>query len=181
MLRIKARTTKCQLRQFIGMINYYRDMWVRQSEVLAPLTKLCSKTVKFQWTEMEQKAFEQAKRIICKEVLLSYPDFNEPFEIHTDASDLQLGTVIAQKGKPIAFYSRKLTPTQRRYTTTEREPLAIVETLKEFRNILLGQQINVYTDHQNLTYKQFNTNRVMRWRLLSEEYGPNILYVQGRH
>jgi hypothetical protein len=182
MLRLKAPTTKWQLRHFIGMINYYKDLWIRRSEVLAPLTKFCSKTVKFQWTEIEQQACEKAKIIICKEVLLSYPDFNKPFEIHTNASDLQLGAVIAQKGKPIAFYSRKLTPTQRRYTTTERELLAIVETLKEFQNILLGKTLNVYTDHQNLTYKQFNTHtRVMRWQLLLEEYGPNIIYVQGKH
>jgi hypothetical protein len=180
-LKLKAPTTKRQLRHFIGMVNYYRDMWIRRSEVLAPLTELCSKTEKFQWTETEQQAFEKAKRIISKEVLLTYPNFNETFEIHTDASDQQIGSVIAQKGKPIAFYSRKLTPTQRRYTTTERELLAIVETLKEFRNILLGHRIDVYTDHQNLTYKQFNTNRVMRWRLLIEEYGPNIIYVQGKH
>ena len=94
--------------------------------------------------------------------MLAYPNFNEPFIIHTDASKTQLGAVISQNNKPIAFYSRKLSPAQTRYTTTEQELLAIVETLKEFRNILLGQQIKVYTDHQNLTYKNFNSERVMR-------------------
>jgi hypothetical protein len=102
-----------------------------------------------------------------------------PFEIHTDASHTQLGAVISQDNRPIAFYSRKLNPAQTRYTTTERELLAIVETLKEFRNILLGQTIKVYTDHKNLTYKQFNTERVMRWRLILEEYGPEIIYLPG--
>jgi hypothetical protein len=92
---------------------------------------------------------------------------------------LQLGAVISQNGKPIAFYSRKLQPAQTRYTTTERELLSIVETLKEFRNILLGQQIVVHTDHKNLTFKNFNTERVMRWRLILEEYGPEIRYVNG--
>ena len=86
-----------------------------------------------------------------------------------------------QNNHPIAFYSRKLNPAQTRYTTTERELLAIVETLKEFRNILLGQQIRVFTDHQNLTYKAFNTERVMQWRLLIEEYGPELIYVPGKH
>ena len=78
-------------------------------------------------------------------------NFNKRFDIHTDASHTQLGAVISQNGKPIAFYSQKLNPTQTCYTTTKRELLAIVETLKEFRNILLGQKIWVYPDHKNLT------------------------------
>ena len=81
---------------------------------------------------MEQNTFENVKKIISKETLLSFPDFSKPFEIHTDASHTQLGAVVSQDNKPIAFYSRKLNPAQTRYTTTERELLSIVETLKEF-------------------------------------------------
>ena len=168
-----------EVRRLVGMINYYRDMWAKRSELLAPLTELCSKKAKFIWTDKQQKAFEAIKQTISKDTLLSYPNFNEEFIIHTDASDYQLGAVISQNNKPIAFYSRKLSPAQTRYTTTERELLAIVETLKEFRNILLGHKITVYTDHENLTYKNFNTNRVMRWRLLLEEYGPKLIYLKG--
>ena len=62
---------------------------------------------------------------------------------------------------------------------TEKELLAIVETLKEFKNILLGQKIRVYTDHKNLTYKTHNSLRVMRWRLLIEEFGPELIYLPG--
>ena len=91
--------------------------------------------------------------MIGREVLLAFLDFNAQFEIHTDASKLQIGAVISQKGKPIALYSRKMNSTQQNCTTTEKELLSIVETLKEFRNILLGHQITVYTDHKNLTYK----------------------------
>ena len=54
-----------------------------------------------------------------------------------------------------------------------------METLKEFRNILFGQQIKVYTDHKNLTYKTFNSERVMRWRLILEEYNPEIICIKG--
>ena len=84
---------------------------------------------------------------------LAYLDFNAPFEIHTDASKLQIGAVISQKGKPIAFYSRKMNIAQQNYTTTEKELLSVVATIKEFRNILLGHQSAVYTDHKNLPYK----------------------------
>ncbi len=139
--KIAEPKTKRELRHFIGMINYYRDMWPRWSETLAPLTKLCSTTAKWNWGTDQQKAFEQMKRIVGREVLLAFLDFLKAFDIHTDASHTQLGAVISQCGRPIAFYSRKLSDAQTRYTTTERELLAIVETLKEFRNILLGHQI----------------------------------------
>jgi hypothetical protein len=179
LLNVATPTTQKQLRSFIGMVNYYKDMWIRRSEILAPLTKLTSINEKWQWTPLHQQAFDNIKAIMGQEVLLTFPNFQKCFDIHTDASKLQLGSVISQEGKPIAFYSRKLNDAQTRYTTTERELLAIVETLKEFRNILLGQQIRVYTDHKNLTYKDFNTDRVMRWRLIIEEFGPEILYVKG--
>jgi RNase H-like domain found in reverse transcriptase len=87
-------------------------------------------TSKWKWTDVEQKAFDTMKCIISRETLLAYPDFTKPFIIHTDASHSQLGAVILQDNKTIAFYSRKLNPAQTRYTTTERELLSIVETLK---------------------------------------------------
>ena len=163
----------------MGMIKYYRDIWPQRSHLLTPLTALTSAKVKWKWIDEHQKAFDEMKRIITRETLLAYPNFNKPFDIHTDASLLQLGACISQDGRPIAFYSRKLNPAQTRYTTTERELLSIVEVLKEFRNILLGQQIRVHTDHENLTYKTFNSDRVMRWRLYIEEYSPDLQYIKG--
>jgi hypothetical protein len=161
MLKILAPKTRRQLRSFIGLVNYYRDMWPKRSDILAPLSSMTSSKVPWKWTEVHQKAFDKIKQLIARETLLTYPDFNKPFEIHTDASQLQLGACISQEGKPVAFYSRKLNPAQTRYTTTEKELLSIVETLKELRTILLGQQIIVHTDHQNLTFKQFNSDRVL--------------------
>lgn len=168
------------------MINYYRDMWRRRSHVLAPLTRLTSKNVKWEFGDAERKAFAESKKILSKEAILAFPNFNKEFIIYTDASKYQLGGVIAQKDaqeqlRPLAFYSRKLNDAQTRYTTTERELLSIVETLKEFRTILLGQKLVVYTDHKNLTYTDLKTDRVLRWRLLLEEYGVTIEYVPGVH
>ena len=84
-----------------------------------------------------------------------YPHVSKPFVIHTDTSKVQLGAVIRQENKPIAFYSRKkLNPTKVDYTTTERKLLSIVETLKEIRNILQGQQLKLFTDHKNQKSKE---------------------------
>ena len=137
-LKIKAPTSRKELRRFIGIVNYYRDMWFRRSELLAPLTSLTSNNVKFEWLPSHQEAFDKIKKVIETEVLLAYPDFNKPFHIYTDASDHQLGAVIMQDNKPIAFYSRKLNAAQRRYTTTECELLSTIETCKEYKNILLS-------------------------------------------
>ena len=79
---------------------------------------MTSKQAKWNWDRKCQEAFDSIKKIVSRETLLSYPNFNKPFEIHTDASKLQLGAVISQEGKPIAFYSRKLNPAQVNYTTT---------------------------------------------------------------
>ena len=121
------------------------------------------------------------KKIVSRAVTLAYPDFNKPFVIYTDASDFQLGSVITQEGRPLAFYSRKLNKAQKNYTVTEKELLSIVETLKEFRGILLGHKIFIYTDHANLekVNSTASSQRAMRWRILLEEFCPEIVYIKG--
>jgi hypothetical protein len=98
---------------------------------------------------------------------------------YTDASDHQLGAVIMQDKKPKAFYSRKLNTAQKRYTTTEKELLSAIETCKEYKNILLGYPIIVFTDHKNNTFNGLKaSDRVLRtcWLLLLEEYGVTFEY-----
>jgi Reverse transcriptase (RNA-dependent DNA polymerase) len=75
-LKIKVPKTRKELRQFIGIVNYYRNMWFRRSELLAPLTSLTSGNVKFEWLPSHQQAFDQIKKVIETEVLLAYPDFD---------------------------------------------------------------------------------------------------------
>jgi hypothetical protein len=85
-----------------------------------------------------------------------------------------------QEGKPLAFYSRKLNSARTRYTTGEQEELSLVETIKEFRDILLGQQVIVHTDHLNILYGKLSNDRITRWILLLEEYRPNMFTLQER-
>ena len=178
------------------MVQYYRDLWARRSEVLAPLTSLVgecghtkvtrannTKKRKWYWDTVHQKAFDDVKATIAKDVVLAYPDFSREFEKYTDASSKQLGSVITQGNRPLAFFSRKLSATQQKYSVTEIELLAIVETLKEFKGMLWGQRLKVYTDHKNLIQDALGltSDRVYRWRLLLEEYGPEIVYIKGKH
>ena len=119
-----------QVCAFVGLVNHYRDMWARRSHLLQPLTALTSTKLDFKWTDDEQKVFGKIKRIVSRNILLIYPYLNERFDIHMDASNCQLGSVIIHNGKPISCYSRKLTGAQSCYIVTEKELLSIVKTLK---------------------------------------------------
>eukprot|EP00804_Cyclotella_cryptica_P015514 CCRYP_003553-RB/>CCRYP_003553-RB protein AED:0.36 eAED:0.48 QI:0/0/0/1/0/0/4/0/492 len=185
-----------QLRRFLGMVQYYRDIWARRSEILAPLTNLvgecghtkvtrANKTKKkpWYWDDINQQAFDTIKATIARNVTLAYPDYSQGFEIYTDSSKYQLGAVSTQNNRRLAFFSRKLSQAQQKYSVTAQELLTIVETLKECKGMLWGQQITVYTDHKNLMQDALGltSDRVYRWILLLEEYGPTIVYIKGIH
>jgi hypothetical protein len=195
-LGIKLPTGVKQLRHFLGMVQYYRDLWARRSNMLAPLTSLvgeCSQTkstrakgtkkVPWHWDEVHQRAFNHVKATIAKDVVLACPDFSKVFKIYTDASSKQLGAVITLDNRPIMFFSQKFSDPQRKYSVTKIELLAIVETWKKFKGMLWGQQIKVFTDHANLMRDALSLTlyRVYRWRILLEEYRPEIIYIKGIH
>ena len=113
---------------------------------------------------MNENAFNIAKKLIVEDVLLRFPDQKLPFEIFTDASNIQVGATIKQNNLPITYFSKKLTHTQMRYSTIKHEMLAIVEVLKEYRNFLLGANITIFTDHKKLLSNATVDNRVFRWK-----------------
>jgi hypothetical protein len=164
--------------------------------MLAPFTSLageCDKTkatrakgtkkVPWHWEEVHQRAFDHIKATLAKDVVLAYPDYSKVFEIYTVASTKQLGAVITQDNRPIAFISQKLSEMQQKYIVTKIELLAIVETSKEFKEMLWGQSIKVFTDLANLMRDALGltSDRVYQWRLLLEDYGHEIVYIKDIH
>ncbi len=102
------------------------------------------------WDKVHQRVFNHVQAAIAKEAVFAYPDYSKVFKIYTDASSKQLGAIITQHNRYIACFSWKLSTMQHKYSVTKIELLAIVETLKEFKGMLWGQYIKVYTDHANL-------------------------------
>ncbi len=193
-LAIQLPTNVKQLRHFLGMVQYYHDLWARRSKMLVPLTSLvgecgqtkatkAKETKKVPWhlDEVYQRAFDHVKATIAREVVLAYPDYSKVFMIYTDASSKQLGAAITQENRLIAFFRWKLTTMQRKYSVTKIELLAIVKILKEFKGMLWGQSIKVYTDHANLIKDALSMtlDHVYQWRLLLEEYRPKTVYIKG--
>ena len=175
--------TRKQLRSFIGFCSFIRETINRYSELTAPLTSLLSPKKKFEWKQEHTAAFHAVKQAVIRATMLSFPNYSLPFEIFTDASTYQIGSIIAQHTedgfKVLAFFAMKMTPAQMKYTVTEQELLAIVMTLRKYRSMIFGYLINIYTDHKNLTFSAFQSARTIRWRLFVEEFGPKFKYIRG--
>ena len=120
-IKIDRPTSTKNVRSFVGLVNYYKDMWPKRAHILAPLSELCSTRVKFKWEERHEIAFQSMKEIVAKDVMLRFTQHDKEFHIYTDASQYQVGATIEQEGKPIAYFSRKLNPVQRKYSIIEQE------------------------------------------------------------
>lgn len=147
---------------------------------------LCKKEIPFIWNPGCEKAFNDLKKALSTPPVLIFPNFNETFIVTTDASDFAVGAVISQGNipydKPIHYFSRTLSETQTRYSTIEKELLAIVWAIENFRHYLYGRQFLIVTDHKPLTFllssKNIN-NRLHRWKLILMEYNFEIVHKEG--
>ena len=152
--QIEAPKNVKELQAFLGLINYYRKFIPRMAEIAQPLTSLLKKGVQYEWTAECQKAMEILKGAVTRPPILRYVDFTKPMILTTDASNGALGAVLSQEDGgaefPIYFASKTLSPAEGRYSTIEKEFLAIVWAARNYRVYLLGRHFTVFTDHKPL-------------------------------
>ena len=146
-----------QLRRFIGLVNFYHRFLPHCAELMQPLHSLLKgKGQSITWTDAATTSFNATKEALAQASLLTYPTSDAPTCLMTDASDSAVGAVLQQNisgtWKPISFFSRKLTTTETRYSTFDRELLAVYLGIKHFRHFLEGRSFHVLTDHKPLTY-----------------------------
>ena len=169
LVQIEDWATPCngkQIQKHLGFFNYFREMIPLYAKLVAPLEKLRYRD-KFEWTHEYQKIYDKLKDILASGLVLSYPDFNEPFQVGTDASNFGIGAVLYQviqgDTKYVAFASRALHDGEKGYGATKRELLACVFALKHFRYYLFGRHFTLYTDHKALVciHTQKQTNQMI--------------------
>ncbi|KAL3977676.1 G protein-coupled receptor [Sarotherodon galilaeus] len=182
-------TTKKKLRSFLGLAGWYRRFipsFSTRSAILSDLTrKSCPNKIK--WTPECEAAFMDLKNCLCNEPVLQCPDFTCPFIVQTDASGVGLGAVLLQGDgedqRPVQYISRKLFPREMKYSTIEKEALAIKWALDTLKYYLLGGEFVLETDHRALQWmsRMRDTNaRITRWYLSLQPYCFKIRYRAGK-
>ena len=183
--------TKKQVRAFLGLAGYYRRFIPNFSAMASPLTDLTKKTAntsKLKWTAECTKAFQQLKDALCANPVLKSPCFDRTFILQTDASNRGIGAVLSQCDEagdehPVAYFSRKLLPREQRYSTVEKECLAIKLSIEAFKVYLLGKPFQIQTDHRALVWldqlKEKNA-RLTRWSLSLQPYDFTVVYRRGK-
>lgn len=181
-----------QLRGFLGLSGYYRRFIKNYADIAKPLTLLMRGDREptnrpITLGEKERKSFNDLKNTLTGNEILTYPDYSKHFLVTTDASDVAIGAVLSQgepgKDRPIHFISRTLTETEEGYSATEKELLAIVWALDQFRNYVYGQRIKILTDHQPLTFSISPKNpnpKLKRWKARIDEYDHELVYFPGK-
>ncbi|GJS06404.1 putative reverse transcriptase domain-containing protein [Tanacetum coccineum] len=188
--KLYAKFSKCEFWlqevQFLGHVinrdGYYCRFIKNFSKIAKPLTILTQKNKTYVWGEEQEEAFQILKDKLCNAPVLALPDGLEDFIVYCDASGLGLGCVLMQKGRVIAYASRKLKIHEKNYTTHDLELGAVVFALKIWRHYLYGTKSVIYTDHKSLQHifnqKELNM-RQRHWIELFSDYDCDILYHPG--
>ena len=179
------------VRRFLGMCGFYRRFCKNFASIAGPLTDLISPKKPFKWSSAAQEAFNNLKSLLASAPVLRAADYDQPFILHVDACDTGVGAVLLQVDPetliqhPVCYYSTKLLPHQRHYSTIEKETLALILALEKFKFFVQdsGTAIEVKTDHNPITFlqKMKNSNqRLMRWAIALQDYNLEISHIRGK-
>ena len=176
----KPPTTVKGVQSFTGFANFYRKFIPNFSNIVAPLNLLTRKSEPWKWTPLQQTAFDELKCIFSSAPVLQIPNVAHPFSIMTDTSLLATGAILLQTDAnqdlhPCAYFSWTFSPAQRNYDIYDRELLAVILALEEWRQYLQGTQhpITIITDHKNLSYikdPQKLSRQQARWLLFLQDF-----------
>ena len=181
--------TKKQVRSFLGIAGYYRKFIPQYASLAVPLTDLTRKSAPNEvvWSHECDRSFQSLKNALCSAPVLRSPDFSRYFILQTNASDRGVGAVLSQcyeqgQDLPIAYFSRKLLPREERYSTTEKECLAIKLAIQAFNTYLMDRTFTIQTDHRSLEWldRIKDTNpRLTCWSLFLQGYSFTVKYRSG--
>ena len=187
----KMPTTQTELRSFLGLCNVYRRFVPNFARAAAPLNDLLKKGQAFELPpldEKQRKAFDSLKQALIEPPILRLPQSDLEYSVDTDACNHQVGCALLQTHEdgtrhPIGFWSRSLTPAEKKYSVGEKECLAIVWALQILRLYLERKHFRLYTDHQALKWilsgSDAGSGRLARWRLRLLEFDFTIEYKKG--
>ena len=172
------------IRQFVGLVSYYRRFIREFAKIAEPLHALTCKDAVFKWSTSCQEAFDTLKKCLTESPVLAYPNFTESFRLETDACVQGLGAVLSQSqadGRlhPVAYASRTLSDLEKRFAVTELEALAVVWALNHFHAYLYGHDVIVYTDHSAVKAVLETPNpsaKHARW--WTKVYGSGVKSIQ---
>ena len=177
-----------EVRRFLGMTGFYRKHVENYAKIAVPLTNLLKGKEHFRWTEECQQSFESLKVALTTAPVLAKAQITKQFELHTDASKDHIGAVLMQRDeaqnlRPIGYFSKKLKAVEQRYSTTDREALAVVMACRRFHHYLWGTSFTIHTDHQPLVSvfkRKTKSPRMNRWVVELQDYRFKIVYRPGR-
>lgn len=182
-----------ELRRFLGLMNFYRKCLPNVAEIQKPLNSYLHDSRKNDkrevlWTPLAEEAFEKCRSSVANATLLVHPSIDSPTRVVSDASDSGMGASLEQFQhniwKPLAFFSRSFTPTQKKYSTYDRELTGCHEAVKCFRHELEGREFHLVTDHKPLIYafsqkSEKASPRQQRQLSFLSQFTTNIKYIPG--
>ena len=163
-----------EIRSFLGLTNYFRKHMRGYAKIAAPLHNLTKKDVPYVWTEQCEAAFRGLKENLVSAPILALPDNSKQYTVISDACNTSGGAILMQEDKIIAYWGKKWTTAECKFSEGEQELLAVLDALKEWRCYLEGKQLDVVTDHNPLIWLQTQPN-------LSRRQAKWMEYLQRFH